>query len=102
MGRSQGLGTRLAPPLQLLAHSDVLNSTRRFAARVLLRIFVLMQHACIGGCAVSTRDLQNNTHARLVSVLFQHWQEEEATPNCVFVDYLAGGVVKCKIFVNSR
>ena len=73
MGRSQRLGTRLAPPLQPLAHSDVLNSTRRFAARVLLRIFVLMQHACIERCAVSTRDLQNNTHARLVCVLFQHW-----------------------------
>ena len=26
----------------------------------------------------------------------------KATRNCVFVDYLAGGVVRCKNFVNSR
>ena len=32
-----------------------------------------MQHSRIGRCAVSTRDLMNNTHARLVRVLFRHW-----------------------------
>ena len=32
-----------------------------------------MQHSRIGRCAVSTRDLMNNTHARLVCVLFRHW-----------------------------
>ena len=32
-----------------------------------------MQHSHIGRCAVSTRDLMNNTHARLVCVLFRHW-----------------------------
>ena len=32
-----------------------------------------MQHSRIGQCAVSTRDLMNNTHARLVRVLFRHW-----------------------------
>ena len=32
-----------------------------------------MQHSRIGRCAVSTRDLRNNTHARLVCVLFRRW-----------------------------
>ena len=32
-----------------------------------------MQHSRIGRCAVSTRDLRNNTHDRLVCVLFQRW-----------------------------